>query len=145
MAGGVTTFGADAWLQALFAITSRPTTYYVALTTTEPGIDDDGDTIELLEPSGAAGYARVSYGTGGSNWDSDGQYLFTLNDIDFGVPDDDWGQLPYYALCTAATSGEVYAWGVFDNPVFAPAGYGVSITAGGLVLSLASLDAVIAL
>ena len=36
--------------------------------------------------------------------------------IDFGVPDVDWGYTPYFAICDAATEGNVYGFGQFTNP-----------------------------
>lgn len=145
MACGVTSFGSKTWLSSLFGVTSLPSSYYVALALDQPGVDSDGDVLAVLEPPTGVGYARQTYGTGSGNWSINGQYLVNKNDLVFPAPTGDWGLLTYYVLCTASTSGQIYAFGQFDNPYFVNSTLGILIPAGGMVLELVSLDVSIAI
>jgi len=136
---GVTDYGANAWLGVALAVTDPIDGYYIALCTVEPGIDFDGDILADVEPADGA-YARQLYASGPTNWGTDGSYGTNLLEIDFGVPTVDWGFLPYYALCTAATSGDLYSFGEFLSPEYVQAGAPVVIPAGGIVLGLASVQ-----
>lgn len=144
MPSGVSDFGAGTWLAALFGITAPIDGYYLALCTDEPGTGMDGDILADLEPADPA-YSRISYGTAGGSWGANGNYITNSFDIDFGLPDLDWGDLNHYALCTALTGGDIYAWGEFLNPQYVVAGYQLVIPAGGLVLTLSALDNSIAI
>jgi hypothetical protein len=144
MASGVSSYGASTWLSALFGVTSLPSSYYIALCVDQPGIDADGSVISSLEPPTGVGYARQSYATGSSNWTVNAGNLVNLNDIVYPAPTGDWGLLSHYVLCTATTAGQIYAFGIFDNPYFVTSGLGVLIPAGGIVIHLASLDVSIA-
>lgn len=144
MASGVTDFGATAWLAALFGVDPDITGYYVALCTDEPGTDSDGTALADIEPVDVA-YSREAYGTGGANWGTNGPYITTLLDIDFGIPTVDWGQISHFALCTAATAGDVYAFGEFLSPQQVTADFDFVIPAGGVVISLTALQNSIAI
>jgi hypothetical protein len=144
MPSGVSDFGATAWLAALFAVSEPITGYYLALCSDEPGAGMDGDLLADLEPVDSS-YHRVGYGVGADNWGANGNYLTNSLDIDFGLPSEDWGDISHYALCTAISSGELYAWGEFLNPQFVQADYQLLIPAGALVLTLSALDNLIAI
>jgi hypothetical protein len=139
VAAGISDYGASAFLSALFAITGQISGYYIALCTDEPGPGFDGLILEELEPIGTD-YARQHYPSNDTNWAVNGNYLASLAEISFGTPAVDWGLLTHYALCTAATAGDIYAWGEFLNPSFVSAGFEFVIPPGGLVLSLATQD-----
>lgn len=144
MPAAVTDYGAPTWLSALFGVGALPTTYYVALLSDPPGEATDGTIIADLEPVGG-GYSRMSYGTGAANWDVNGAYLINLNPIDYGVATGEWGSLDHFALCTAATGGDVYAYGELADGVYVETDYHLIVPAGGIVLALVSLNESIAI
>ena len=117
----------------------------MALASDEPGTGIDGDILADLEPAVAAGYGRVSIATGTGAWSdpTDAAFSTTVVPVSFGVPSADWGQISYYALCTAETSGEVYCYGEFDVPAVITATFEAVIPAGALSLQAASLDTTI--
>ena len=144
MPAAVTDFGAPAWLSALFAVTTRPTSYWLALLSDPPGEATDGTIIADLEPAGG-GYARQSYGTGGGNWDVNGNYLVNLNAIDFGIATTDWGSVDHFGLCTASSGGDVYAYGELADAVFVETDYHLIVPAGGIAIALVTLAESIAI
>lgn len=139
MPSGVSDFGSSTWLAALFGVTPIPAEYFIALCTDEPGSAMDGDILTDLEPVDAA-YQRQPYWPGSLSWESNGPYLTNLKPISFPLPSVDWGYLTHYAVCSAATSGQLYAWGEIVNAQFVTATIGMQIPAGGLVLGLHALD-----
>lgn len=140
MPAGVTDFGATSWLESLFGVSPVISGYYIALLSDEPGADMDGDALADLEPDDPAGYQRKLYGTGGANWASNSNFLATLNDVTFGLPTVAWGDVSHFGLCSAVSSGDLYAWGELANPQYLDVGSRVVIPAGGIVVSLAALD-----
>lgn len=140
MASGISTWGATTWLSALFGVTSPITGYYVALCSEEPSDDSDGTLLADIEPPSGSNYARQAYAAGASNWGANGDFLLNLTEIVFPIPFTDWGYLSHYALCSAASGGEIYAWGAFTNPQTVTVGYRMTIPVGGVVLSLSSLE-----
>ncbi len=145
MPSQVTDYGCGALLAILLAQAAAPAEFFVALCAAEPGPGTDGTALADVEPDPAAGYARVPIATGATTWsDPIGDaYATSLVGVDFGVPADDWGPTGYYALCTAATGGEVYCYGEFDVPSIITATYRAVIPAGALRLQVASADATI--
>lgn len=119
MSSSLTNWGANQFLAISFGLASQPTEFYLALCADEPGPDADGDSIALLEPDPAAGYARVSINADNTVWDNtdEGNYLTNLVEVDFPQPTDDWGSINYLALCDSLTSGEVYLYGEFDDAI----------------------------
>lgn len=143
MASGVSDYGAETWLSALFGVVALPTGYYIALCLDEAGAAMDGDMLADLEPTDTA-YARQPYGTGVDEWGANGPYLTNLLDIEFPTPVEDWGYLTHFALCDSVTSGQLYAWGEMFNPQYVSTDIGMLIPPGGLVLGLQALDNTIA-
>lgn len=139
MPGGITDFGAQQWLAALFDVISGPSGYYVALCAAAPGVAADGDMLADLEPSGG-GYSRQLYGVGSGNWGVSGNFLTNINPLAFPTPTADWGRVSHFALCSATSSGQVYAWGEFLNPQFVSAAYAFSIPSGGLSVAMTSFQ-----
>lgn len=143
MSSAVTDFGATYWLQTLFGVSPQPAGYWVALATDEPGTSANGDTLADLEPQ-ASDYNRIWVPSDATHWGTNGLYLTNGATIDFGIAQADWGTPNYYALCTAATSGDVYAYGELANPQDVHADDSVALPAGGIVLALVTSDAPIA-
>jgi hypothetical protein len=139
MASGIADFGASSWLSTLFGIEDPIAGYYLALCLDEPGPGFDGLILDDIEPAGG-GYARQFYASDDTHWAVNGNYVTNLLEVGFGTPTLDWGRLTHFALCTAASSGDIYAWGEFLSPSFAAAGFELVLPPGGLVLSLASQD-----
>ena len=144
MAGGLTDFGAAAWLAALLSVGDPIPGYYVALCSDEPGVASDGTILAELEPADPS-YARQPYGVGDLNWDTSGNSITNLNEIDFGTPLTDWGPIAYFALCDSPVDGELYGFFEFANPQYVAVGFEMVIPAGGIVLSLASQEDAITL
>lgn len=74
---------------------TAPTTIYVALFITAPGLDGNSGT-EVLTTGGTA-YARVGIGQGGGNWTGPGaspnlEYSNSAS-VDFAAPGADWGTI----------------------------------------------------
>lgn len=139
MASGVSDYGSATWLSALFGVVPLPTEYFLALCSVEPGAATDGNMLAGLEPSDAA-YERQPYQIGPTFWASNGPYLTNLKAVPFPVPDQDWGSLTHFALCTQTTGGQVFSWGQMFNPLFVTRTIGVFIPPGALVLGLHALD-----
>lgn len=144
MGSGITDFGKQAWMDAMFGITPLPTGYYIALCLVEPGEAMDGDILADLEPADGS-YHRQHLMLGSARWATSDNYATTIVDVPFGLATGQWGQLTHYALCDNPTSGEVYSWGEFLNPVNVQSGYFVSVPAGGIVVALSALEAPIAI
>lgn len=120
MASQLTQWGAAQLLAITFGVADVPEHYWVALAGTQPAQRGDGSMLANLEPpitSGSTTYARQSVPVGDSYWSlSSSGFIGNLDVIDFGVPDVNWGYMPYYALCDAAENGNVYGYGQFSNP-----------------------------
>lgn len=140
MTSGVSDFGADAWLSALFGVTADITGYFIALCSDDPGPAADGTILAALEPQPGSNYARQAYAAGASHWGANGNYITNTVEIVFPLPFTDWGRMTHYALADSLSNGELYAWGAFTNPQNVTTGYSMSIPAGGIVLSLSSLE-----
>lgn len=146
MGVGVSDWGQSVWLAGLFGVIEVPPGYWIALASDEPGPAADGTTLADLEPGSGdddptlCGYARQWYPADASSWSTDDGYLTNLLDIVFPLPVTDWGYLSHYVLCNAADDGDIYAWGAFANPQQVTTGYLMTIPAGGLVVSLSSLE-----
>jgi hypothetical protein len=139
MPSGVADFGAEAWLQIAFGVIEPADVYWIALCSSEPGPGMDGDVVSDLEPDDPS-YHRVSYDTGASAWATNTGFITNISDIAFPFPSQDWGPVNHYGLLTAETGGELYAWGEFLNPQYVTVDYGMVIPAGGLVVTMTSLD-----
>lgn len=139
MSAAVTDFGATSWLSILFGITSLPSNYWIALCQGEPGVDTDGTILSDLEPSDPS-YARQLYGASGTQWGANGGHVANLLDVPFGLAALDWGFLDHFALCTAATDGDVWAYGEISQALVVEAGFDVTLSAGAIVLAMLSVD-----
>lgn len=142
MPSGVSDYGSATWLSALFGVVALPADYWIALCTHEPGAAMDGSMLAGIEPAG--GYVRAHYPAGPSAWASNGPYLTNTQTVSFSTPTEDWGYLTHFALCSAPSAGQVYAWGEMNNPQYITGGIHAIIPNGSLVLGLHALDASIA-
>jgi hypothetical protein len=139
MATGVTDFGVNTWLNILFGITAPPSTYYVALCTEAPDDGFDGSILATIEPDPAFAYARQPIPADAADW-ATAISGFTTNaaEVDFGVPTDTWGIMTHFALCTAASAGDVYCYGELVNPSPVDITSNFSLPPGSIVLNLVS-------
>jgi hypothetical protein len=135
MSAGVTDYGANAFADHFSGQATLPTTLYVALCSSEPDQATDGTTLDALEPAGAS-YARQAYARNTTNWDvADGGTTPSKVDLVFPVATEDWGSITHYALCTAATAGEVFGFGQFTYEQLVMAGDQMTIPAGGMSIN----------
>lgn len=97
------------------------TAVYLALYVTDPTGADTGTEVT------GAGYARQRVTFGEPQVVGDAVQSANSNKIDFGVAGSNWGNVAYGALRTAATGGELIAFGamavakdigVNDQPIF---------------------------
>lgn len=150
MPNAVTDYGSQQFAGICFGISSVPTHWYVALCTDEPGSDWDGSMLADLEPSGQAGYtgtvyARQMIGHGSGSWTlSDSGYVVNAVDINFGIPDVDWGTISHLGLTDAVTAGNLWLYGGLAVPADINANFTVIIPAGSLTIAVANLESSIA-
>jgi hypothetical protein len=106
----MTMYGANLTLDLLFGRTqSAPATLYVAVMYEEAGYLVEGS--ELDEPDGG-GYARVAMPNDGIHWHETADGLASNGaDVVFPTATEAWGQLRFWAICDAATDGNVITWG----------------------------------
>jgi len=136
MSANLTDYGANAFGDHLSGVATLPSTFYVALCSTQPDVGVDGTTLDALEPAGAS-YARVALArNGATSWQAaDLGVITTLVDVNFAVAAEDWGTITHYALCTAASAGYVYGYGQFTYEQRIMTGDQMLLPAGGISLS----------
>lgn len=143
MAQQVTDFGAAQWLGMLFGINSIPSHYYIALAAAQPTQGITGTVLAALEPTarfGSTSYARQSIAADGSHFGlTTSGFVTNINPVVFGIPDVDWGYMPYFAICDAVTAGNVYAYGQFSNPQHLTTLTQVTMPAGAIVMRAISV------
>lgn len=134
--GALSTWGRGVMVNAVFRPQSAPAlgSLWLALTSSLPVVTDTGSS--LAEPR-AATYARVQYGIGSDFWSTSGPgLLFNSRAVDFRPPDDDWGQVTGWALCTESTSGMVLAFGALQRAMTITAGMRLRVPPAAIRLSL---------
>lgn len=138
MPSELTQWGQKQFISIIMGLVSPPDNFWVALAGAQPGQRSDGSMLANLEPpftAASATYARQEVAAGDAAWGvTDSGYVANLNVVDFGVPDTNWGYMPYYALCDAATDGHIYGYGEFSNPQTLTDAYLVRLPAGALTL-----------
>ena len=139
MASYVTDYGQDYFAGMIFGNNAKPTSYWVALCTQVPSRSTDGTT--LLEPTGS-NYVRVQVTNNGSVFGAPaGGVISNIAAINFPVvATADWPVLYAYALCDAATLGNVYLFGTLRVPRAAPIGHQVSFDIGLITFSINSVS-----
>jgi len=108
------------------------TTRYIALCTAAPTDASTGTTI--VEPSGQ-NYGRKSTAAGDWNSASAGA-TSNSGTITFATPSGSWGTCTHFAICDAATVGNVLAWGQLGSSMGIGANAVVSFAAGQLSITL---------
>jgi hypothetical protein len=130
--GALSDVRASAVLNALFngGSLGAPTTYYVALSTTQPA--DDGTNV--TEPSGGS-YARIAVTKNTTNFPTTSTRSISNGvDITFATPTGDWGVLGWYALYDASTSGNFQGWGAFSEALHVTATTGPCVIDAGVMV-----------
>lgn len=134
--GSLTTYGRGVLVNSVFRPESAPAlgSVWCALTSTVGVVTDTGDS--LLEPS-ASSYERAPYGIGAYFWSTSGPgLLFNARAVDWRPPDDDWGKVQGWALCTESTSGMVLAFGALQRAMTITRGMRLRFPPGAIRLSL---------
>lgn len=140
MASFITDYGQDYFAGLLLGASfTQPTNYWLALCTQVPSRSTDGTT--LTEPTGS-NYARKQITNSGANFGTpSGGVVANVAQINFGVvATADWPVLYAYALCDAATAGNVYLFGTLRVPRAAPIGHQVTFDVGQLAFSVNSIS-----
>jgi hypothetical protein len=132
----LTQWGARQLAGITFGIIAPPTDFWIALANVQPSARGDGSMLANLEPPITAAsltYARQSIPADSSGFDlSDAGYVSNHSTVDFGIPDTNWGYTPYFAVCDAATDGDVYGFGEFANPQSLTNQFWVRLPAGAI-------------
>jgi hypothetical protein len=132
-------FGRQAMLAALLVPDAvvLPDTLWVALTLSVPLVGHTGS--DLLEPADPV-YSRVAYGVGSAYWTFDGSSaLYNAREVLFPVPDEDWGFLRGWALCTEITGGQTIYVGDLVTPVTVTAGPDAVVVVGQNALKVSQV------
>lgn len=130
---GMTEYGQNLALDCVLGNNTIPATLYLALTTAPP---DDSDTGDLLDEPLDSAYARQAISTGAAWSEAESGISILSAAVDFPVATESWIRIKYWALCTAATSGEVIMWAPFDIAYTIPAGQMLTIPAESIGISL---------
>lgn len=131
----ITNYGASLIAQSIFGqALATPATFYVALMTATANSTSTG--VSLNEPVGGS-YARVAVDNLFSEWTFDGYNLmYNTNDLSFPTATGYWGRVGYWALCDAATNGEVIAHGTLNPVANIVSGDRTKILAGSMSFSV---------
>lgn len=102
-------WGANHHLDVVYGGAPPIPTFYVAALYTSPVYLSTGSTLD--EPSGG-GYARVEVANDDTGWThaADGMKS-NMADVLFPVATENWGTIRFWAICTAATGGEIVTYG----------------------------------
>jgi len=111
----ITNYGASMIVKSVIGKSvSSPATLYIALMTA--GANTTSTGVSLNEPTGGS-YARIGVSNASTEWTFDGYNLmYNTNDVTFATATGYWGRIGYWAVCDAATAGNVIAFGTL-NPV----------------------------
>jgi hypothetical protein len=114
---GLSLYGRDQSLAAFFMpdLFDAPALVYVALTLVLPTEGDTGS--DLIEPSDPI-YLRQPYQIGSEFWGLTGRGgASNLDEISWGVPSVDWGDMRGWALCSDESGGRTYYLGELNPPL----------------------------
>lgn len=140
MASYVTDYGQDYFAGMVYGASfTQPTHYWVALCTQVPSRSTDGTT--LSEPTGS-NYARLQITNDGTIFGAPaGGVISNVTQLSFGVvATADWPVIYAYALCDAATAGNVYLFGTLRTPRAVPVGHEAAFDLGFLTFSVNSIS-----
>jgi hypothetical protein len=105
---------------------------YIALLTAAPDDADTGSTI--VEPV-AMNYARIT--TTAASWNTaSGGSVSNAAILTSPVASGDWGTITHFALCDAATAGNVLVWGELTTSKTVLNGDSLSFAVGSLIITL---------
>jgi hypothetical protein len=134
MSSGITDTGANAFADHFTGVASLGSPFYIALCFVEPDTATDGTALASIEPVGGS-YARQSLPRNATYWSAADQGVTaTLLDLTFTTATADWGIITHYAVCTAATAGDVLGFGIFSVAQRVMSGDQIVIPAGGISL-----------
>lgn len=109
-------YGVNFHLDAVYG-SGTPATFYIAAVTVLPNFLTTGS--ELAEPSGN-GYARVAFDNDVTNWPPAADGLKSNGQpIIFPKATGPWGSIKYWAICDAATGGNIIRWGRMSTKLIA--------------------------
>lgn len=101
-------YGANHHLDRVYG-SGEPTYLYLAVMFSEPEYLDEGSDLD--EPTGGS-YARVQIENDAAHWGHAADGLKTnAQDVLFPVATAQWGTIRYWAICDAATDGEIISFG----------------------------------
>lgn len=132
----LTVWGAAEFTRMMFGKRSAlPDAYYLALCLDgSPNIHITGS--DLIEPATTAGYARLQLNNTGAVWGHDGQTsAYNVAKLSYPNATTGWGRIWWWALCNSAVAGQIYAYGLFTEPLAVIAGDNAVIPAGALRFS----------
>lgn len=113
-----------------------PSTYYVALSSTQPA--NDGTNITEPSTSGTA-YARVTLANNTTSFPGASARETAINvDLTYPEATADWGdELGWFAIMDSATvgAGNMIGWGALGTPITVIAGGIPTFLAGSLVIT----------
>jgi len=105
---------------------SPAATVYLALSTADP------DGTGLAEPADTYARQAISFNAAAS------RQVANAADITFPLAEASWGDVTHWAVCDAATSGNVLARGEFDGTKTVSAGIAPKIYAGDIWISISA-------
>lgn len=133
---GMTVWGSSQIADYITGNSSIPATLYLALTSGEPSDFDTGSDIN--EPLDGA-YARQAISTGVSWSAGESGTTLYLNAVEFGPATANWDNITHWAICTAATDGNLLIWGPWDQEMAVYAGQKLVVPEEGIGFSIATL------
>jgi hypothetical protein len=117
----LSTYGANLYAGVMTGQASAPTSFYLALLTTLPDVNDDGTALAAYEPA-AGEYDRVFIDTGSPEWSTPVNGVALYQTLITYSPVTDWGTYVAYAFCDAATAGNHIMFGSIGASISAIAG-----------------------
>lgn len=130
--GSISVYGSQYFAKTMFGQTMSPlSTYYVALIT---GADPSGfiTGAELEEPTGG-GYSRLSVANTSAEWiETDFGKMVNNHDLYWTAATADWGRVRSWAVCDAATNGNIISFGQFLTSRWVANGDRFWISNGGI-------------
>lgn len=135
----VSDYGSELILAVITGQNTMPAVLYVALTTAALDPSWDGTDVHTYEPTDGA-YTRQSIITSGLGWGpTAGGICANTQNLVWSHPGANWGYISNFAICDALTGGNMIFSGDLTNPNNVLAGSTVSLPAGIITLSVASL------
>lgn len=92
-----------------------PTNFYLALCTSTPDSSMDGTTLASVQPVDGSFY-RPQFPDW--NWSTSSGGVSTYNTQISLTPANDWGSVTHFAICDAATAGNMYWFGVLSSSFY---------------------------